>query len=536
MMKPENVKADIEAAIATASTPGSESQRSVQDKLVDIALGRCSLFRDEQERAFVTFNSSPAVQQHWALASKEFQRTLGRWYYEEYRKTVKRDHLAEACESLAGLAQFEGEVHQAYLRVAEVNDRLYIDLCNDNWQVVEITTEGWCVLDRSPVRFIRSNTMRPLPTPEAGGDINELWSFINVPEEERVLILAWLVESLRQKTQKPILELLGGHGTGKSHGTEILRSLVDPSTAPLRNFPKREEDLFITSQFNWVLTYENQSHLTDTQQDLLCQIATESAFTKRTAYSDADETVLKALRPQIINGITPMATRMDLIDRCVSVELEALSAKKRKAKSQLEKDYAAAYPRIFAALLQLIVDALKILPEIKLDESPRFVDFGLMGTAIGQILKSPVPFMAQLTQNKKEMIHTSLESSPICVALIKLCNASQSHMVFSGNHASLLDRLEQYSPRGGKGWVASPKGLANSLKRHASALDQIGITLTVSQKTKHGKQITIHHKSWDIRSPTSSTSPATDTNGDLGDHSDDSGKEVPQDEWIEKVI
>ena len=192
---------------------------------------------------------------------------------------------------------------------------------------------------------------------------------INVPESCRLLVLAWLIESLRQNTQKPVLEILGIQGSGKSHATEVLRSLIDPSTAMLRSLSK-EEDLFVSTQHNWIMTYENTSFLKESQQDFLCQISTGSAYVKRTAYANAEESVLHALRPQIINGITAMATRMDLIDRCVCLELEPMPSEKRKSKTSLAKAFSEAYPRLFGALLQLFSDALAVLPSVSLPNPP----------------------------------------------------------------------------------------------------------------------------------------------------------------------
>ena len=538
MMKVENVKADIDAAIQSDDN-SNEAQRSVQDKLVDMALQKCTLFANSEERAFVTYNSSPSVQEHWPVLSNEFRRTLGQWYYDAYKKAPKKEYLSEACESLAGRAFYEGETHEVYLRVAVQDDKWYIDLCNPAWQVVEISTSGWCVLDRSPVRFVRSKNMTALPLPKTGGSIDELWTFINIPDKSRLLVLGWIAESLRQNTQKPVLELLGGKGTGKSHATEILRSLVDPSTAPLRNFPGSDEALFVSSQFNWVMTYENQSHLTDRQQDLLCQVSTGSAYVKRTSHTDADETVLQALRPQIINGITPMATRMDLIDRCISVELNTLSNNLRKSKNALVQKYTEAHPRILGALFQVIADALKELPNIQLKAPPRLVDFGMMGEAVGRVIGCQQSFCDLIRQNKKGMSMMSLEASPVCMALMKFCENNQSDHIYSGNYAGLLSRLEQYRPYGSRGWVDSAKGLAGVLKRNASGFADIGIHLTFpapDERRNTGYRIDIRREHCDTSTLTTRSTPTNAIKSVLGELSVGADEDVSPDERSETLI
>ncbi|CAM3474092.1 hypothetical protein [Parendozoicomonas haliclonae] len=486
---------EIKAAFSTPPDKHVEQSKNAVEKIFELAKAKCDFYKTEDGRAFVSYYSSPTVQEHWPISSKEFQYTLRYWYFSNYKKMAKQESLKEVCQTLAGLALFEGDTRQVYIRTAFVDGKWYIDLCNDKWQVVEITAEGWRILDQSPVPFIRAKTMKAFPTPVRGGDINELWRFVNIPKNCQLLVLGWIVDALRQDTQKPVLELLGDHGSGKSHLTEMVRSLTDPSTAPLRNLPDSEQAFFVSCQYTWVVTIENRSDLSGREQDLLCQVSTGSAYVKRTSHSDADETVLQALRPQIINGITAMATRMDLIDRCVSIELEALPDNQRKSKKCLEEEYAEAHPRILGALFQLIADALKVLPEIKLENPPRLVDFGYMGEAVGRVMGSQHSFNDLLRANKKELILTSLETSPVCMALIKLCENSQSDLVYRGNYAGLLSRLEPYRPRSSVGWVTSGKGLANALKRHAAGFHEVGINLICPKaddpRNSHGKLVTV---------------------------------------------
>ena len=65
-------------------------------------------------------------------------------------------------------------------RVAELDGRIYIDLCNADWQAIEIDEEGWRVVDEPPVRFRRAGGMLPLPTPQRGGSVNALRKYLNL--------------------------------------------------------------------------------------------------------------------------------------------------------------------------------------------------------------------------------------------------------------------------------------------------------------------------------------------------------------------
>ncbi|MTI12107.1 hypothetical protein, partial [Sansalvadorimonas verongulae] len=490
-MKKEDAKALFDGALNNA--PADEQKRSVVDNLLDLVKAKCELFTDQEDRGYARFSSGKGVIQCWPIESANFRKNVGRWYRVNYKKSARKEHVDEACQSLCADATYEGETRPVFLRVAYWEGRYYIDLCNDAWQVVEVDTTGWRILDLSPVMFVRSKTMKPFPTPTRGGDPEQLWSYVNVPASHRFLVIAWILESWRQNTQKPVLEILGGHGTGKSQTTEIIRSLVDPNTAPLRSFPSQDEHFFVSAQFNWVMAFENVSHANSGQQDIMCQVSTGSAYVKRTAYSDADETVLQALRPQIINGITPMATRLDLIDRCISIELDALPRGQRKSKTELDAQYNAVYPSILGGLLDVFSNALRVLPDIVLPDPPRLVDFGQLGEAIVQVIRHPHSFCSMLRECQKEMIHTGLESSPVCVALMELSAKSTSALVFSGNYKALLDRLSGYRSSGdSRAWPHSAYGLSSILKRQAAGLEAMGIRVVTGQaRTSRGNLVTI---------------------------------------------
>src|SRR5207249_10940173 len=123
---------------------------------------------------------------------------------------------------------------------------LYLDLCDDEWRAVGIKPSGWRVVAEAPVGFRRARGMLALPTPERGGDITGLRRFLNVSsDEDFTLLAAFLIGALRPCSPYPVLALTGEQGSAKSTAARVLRSLVDPSSAPLRSKPRDERDLMI---------------------------------------------------------------------------------------------------------------------------------------------------------------------------------------------------------------------------------------------------------------------------------------------------
>lgn len=178
--------------------------------------------------------------------------------------------------------------------------------------------------------FHEKTSMQSLPLPQSGGELSLLWTFINIPEKDRLLVLAWMLESFRAETPKPILALAGIQGCAKSSTQSKIRELLDNNSSNLRAAPKAVEDVFISAGCNWLSSYENLSHLTPKMQDALCTLATGGGHSSRTLYTNDEETVIEAKRPVIINSIPNVITAQDLTDRSICIELPRVETAKNQ--------------------------------------------------------------------------------------------------------------------------------------------------------------------------------------------------------------
>ena len=213
---------------------------------------------------------------------------------------------------------------------------LYLDLCDATWRAVEIDTTGWRVIDNPPVRFRRAAGMQPLPVPVAGGSIKVLRSFLNVQSDSRLRPGGGLGTGvLRDRGPYPVLVLSGEQGSAKSTFSAILRSLLDPNTAPLRALPREDRDLFIAASNGHVLAFDNVSGLPAWISDTLCRLATGGGFAVRQLYTDQDEVLFDAARPVILNGIEEIVTRPDLADRAVFLTLQPIPEERRRPEQEL---------------------------------------------------------------------------------------------------------------------------------------------------------------------------------------------------------
>jgi hypothetical protein len=320
---------DLEAGIKPLCE--GEGNSSQATRLVELA-EQITLFHTPDGEAWATLPLDKH-HEHWAIRSKGFRRWLARQFYEEERKAPGSQAVQDSLTVLEGKAVHEGEEHRVFVRIAEDDGKLYLDLANPDWQAVEITSTAWRVADCPTVRFRRSKAMLPLPVPTTGGTIDDLWSFVNVRKEDRELLVAWLLMCFAPQGPYPVLGLSVGQGTTKSTAARVLRSLIDPSVAPLRTAPREVRDLMISASVGRVLAFDNLSHLPQWLSDAFCCLATGGGFSTRELYSNDEETIFDSQRPVLFTGIEDIAVEGDLIDRGIRLLLPPISAKERKAES-----------------------------------------------------------------------------------------------------------------------------------------------------------------------------------------------------------
>jgi len=407
----------------------------------------------------------------WHIRSQTFKRFVAKQFYDETGKAMNSEALSATINLIEAKAMFEGEEHPIHIRVAEHEGNIYLDLCNASWQVVEITPSGWRVIDESPVRFRRSRGMLPLPTPEIGGQIDQLRGFLNVDDDTWRLIVAWLVSTFRPRGPYPVLALFAEQGSGKSTTGRLLRELVDPNVAPLRAEPKDGRDLMIAANNSWCQAYDNLSHISPWLSDALCRLSTGGGFATRELYSDQDEIIFDSQRPVMLTSIEDVATRSDLLDRCLVVSLAAIEGK-RRSEADLFAAFEQVRPKIVGALLDAVATALRRLPSLKLAGMPRMADFALWASAAETAFGWETgTFMRAYQGNRESANDVALEACSIARPLLELLDengswSSTSSELLTALEAKVTDQVKRQNswPKNGRSMTGHIKRLSPNLR------------------------------------------------------------------------
>jgi len=394
-------------------------QPSQTDIIMDLVTRRCEAVHDANKDGFVIDKASGRVM---SIDSSEFGDFVGSEMFKLTNKAMKPYSFADAAASLKASARFSGRQVIVNRRVACHEGNLYLDLCQEgNSKAACVSAQGACVVSNPPVLFLRSNSMQELPEPDFNGSFDLLWDHCNVPDSYKTLILGWLIDSLRSETPYLGLELIGEQGSGKSTTNKVLRSIIDPSAANTLFEPKDIDDLKVTAYGNHIVSYGNLSALSDFMQDALCHMSTGGGFGGRKLYTNLEASVVEIKRPWIVDGIEPLVTRMDTLDRTITVELPRI--RERKSSVDQTKAFKEAHAAILGGILTLAAKAMAEVPSITIPpaDRPRMIEFCELGMAVTRVLyNDDMLFLKQYKQMREDAILRLTDESPIVPVLVQL--------------------------------------------------------------------------------------------------------------------
>ena len=419
-------------------------------------------FVNQEDEPFVCITVN-GHQENWTVDSKTFKEWISRAFYEKYQQVPNENSIKDALAALAGKAKYKGDKKQVFIRRAEYNGAIYLDLVNENHQVIKITADGWDVISNCPVKFRRVGGLKALPVPERSGSLAELDKFLNVKKEDLVLIKAWLITALTTNIPYPILIFSGQQNCGKSTSAKVLCELIDPNVAELLGKPKNEEGLYITANNRLVVPLDNLSYIDEDLSDMLCKISTGSSHVKRKNYTDADEIILKAKNPILITGIGDIATREDFLSRCIILDLPVL--KTRIDETSFWRDFYQTLPRIFGALLDTLSESLRNLDAVNLAETDlRMLDFARLGTSIENCLElSENGFVEIYRENYKNIRRLILDNNIVVTLLLRFMKDKPEWTGTATELFEYLEGLTNYSNQ--KRFPKGAVGLSNALER-----------------------------------------------------------------------
>jgi hypothetical protein len=141
--------------------PTKEKKVSQATRLMALA-ENVEFFHTPKREAFASIPVDGHRETH-RVRSVGFRRYLARLYYASTNSAPSSQAIADAGAVLEGQALYDAPMRPVFLRLAQHEGRIYIDLGDDSWQAIEITPSGWAIVADPPVRFRRPAGMAARP-------------------------------------------------------------------------------------------------------------------------------------------------------------------------------------------------------------------------------------------------------------------------------------------------------------------------------------------------------------------------------------
>jgi hypothetical protein len=463
---------------------------------LDVVLGDTELWRDQRGQPYASVQVVPDDGggaehiEHLPVGGTAFGYWLGRQFWLQHGAPPSDKMMREFLGVVKGRAIYGGTQHRTHIRWARHDGKLYADLADERWRVVEITESGWRIIASAecPVRFRRSGTELPLPEPVdtttwSQGDrdevIDKLRWLLNLRRPEQLtLVLAALVGAMKPDIPCCILLLLCEPGSAKTTILRLVASLIDPRVAGEAGLPPSGWDMAVVAYQGWLATWDNVGKIGEEEANALCRLVTGGGERRRGLFTDETMHVLDLQRPVVMTGLAMPSLRSDFVHRSLVVELAAIKDGAYLDEATVVPRIEALRPAAFALLLDAASCALRneqaARERLAGKRLPRMADFTVWAEAAGGAFGwAPDEFVSTFEREQQMRMAEAVEEDPLLTALVSMVRASRSGVV-EGKAGDLLDQLYMH-PQPGRWMPKSPRALAVQLETNRRPLEAVGI-------------------------------------------------------------
>lgn len=469
-----------------------EKNMSIAEVILALIKDRgCEFFHNEFDEAHVRIPKYPIMK----VRDRKFELYIAKALYDETNKLSNKDALKQVIDLCEAKAWFSGEEIKLFNRCTEKDNVIYYDLADKEHNCVKISSDGVTIEPNRKIMFVNRKNQKAQVKPDLNyEDISVLDKHYRFQsEEDRSLHIVTLITSFIPDISHPIIVFYGEKGSSKTTTMRKDRGIIDPANSEIMVLPKADKDLALTLSNNYLSCFDNLENISAEKSNMLCMACTGGGFTSRTLYTNDDETIHKFKVPIILNGINVVATKADLLDRCILIELERIPSDERREDSDIYSQFENDKPKILGAIFNILVQAKQIYPDVRLNRLGRLADFTRWGYAVAEACGiGGENFLSAYLNNQARANQEALDSNPVANAVILFMNQTDS---FQGKISELLMELNAVAIQNGIDvksplWANEANVLSRRLNELKSNLNKEGIEFQVKHKTQ-GKIITI---------------------------------------------
>jgi hypothetical protein len=447
------------------------------------------------------------------IDSQRFKNWLFKFFYEK-NGDINSEQIENTIKILKSEAEFAGIRRRLDLRVskAAIDDfTFYYDLTDSNWSAVKITPQGWTIENNPPILFRRYNNQLPQVIPIFSQSsfltiddtiLDKFIRLLNVKDDDnRLLLKCYIISLFIPEIAKPILMLHGEHGSAKTTLQELIKMLVDPSIVKTLTFPRDINELVQQLSHNYIAYYDNISVIKEQISDALCRAVTGTGFSKRKLYTDDDDIIYNFIRCIGFNGINLAATKADLLDRGIIIQLERIPKNNRRKIEDIWNDFEILRPQLLAYIFDILVKVFQIKQKggIKISNGlNRMADFEEYAEIISRCMGYREGEFLRVYQDNIGIQIEAIQANPLSMAVVELMDNKDDGDEFDKAPTDLYLELNdiaetklKISIQKIKSWPKSPNQLSRRLTDAQTNLREKNIVIERYKDEKGHRKIKI---------------------------------------------
>lgn len=421
---------------------------------------------------------------NYPLKSEFYQMWLRNLYFQTYSRGTRGDMIQTVIETLASKAYCQGKEYPVYNRFALYEGCLYYNLADEDSTVLCIDESGMKCCKEPPVRLVTRKSTRPQPIPKKGEAFRKLmkkyYHFASLSDRilHNVILLVRLVTGIEQ----PIVIYKGPKGSSKTTSMEMDKRCLDISSNNVTVMPKNEEDFLLLLESQDIVCLDNMDYITKNQANIFCQAVTGAKAVKRKKYSDSELCEIDIQSTIYMNGIHLLSNRSDFLDRCVFLNMKAVSSDIRRSKKEVMDEFEADKPSILYGMFMCISKAIKIQPLIEVDIDDRLIDFIKWGCAVAEALGyGQEKFLKAYKENRTRLNEELLEEDEVAGAVMDYLGKFGKFEGAMSEFSAELSNMLYEKGMSASNHIRQPNHLSRRLKELETGLYHVGISVEIGK-------------------------------------------------------
>ena len=198
-------------------------------------------------------------------------------------------------------------------------------------------------------------------------------------------------------------------------------------------------------------------------------------------FSDDDDIIYNFKRCIGFNGINLAATKADLLDRGLIIQLSKISKDKRRENKEIWAEFEKIRPGLLGYIFDILVKVLATISSVRLTELVRMADFAKVCETISRCMgNNPNDFINAYDRNIQLQTEQVLESNIVAPIIVKFMDDRQQWI---GSATELLVNMEALAATmkvntRSTAWPKAPNILIRRLNEVKATLEEVKIFIT----------------------------------------------------------